>query len=103
MLPPGGVHFDRHRDGVLVVFDHEQHRQLEVRCRVERLPELALAGRAVAAGDVHDFVAVEDDVFELTIVTVDLLGGFGMLAEIASGFGASHGLQKLRSRWETSR
>ena len=58
------VDFHRHGDGVLVVFDHEQHRQLEVRGGVQRLPELALAGRAVAGGDVHHFVAVEDDVLE---------------------------------------
>ena len=47
-----GLHVDRHRDGVAVVLDQEQHRQLEVARRVQRLPELTLAGRAVAGRDV---------------------------------------------------
>ena len=49
-VPPGGVHLDRHRDGVAVVLDQVDDRQLEVAGGVERLPELAFARRAVARG-----------------------------------------------------
>ena len=55
----GGLHFDRHRDRVAVVFDEEDDRQLAEAGGVERFPELALARRAVAERDVGDFVAVE--------------------------------------------
>ena len=54
----GRVDLDRHRDGVAVVLHQEDHRQLEVGGGVERLPELALAGGAVAGGAEHDLVAV---------------------------------------------
>src|SRR5579863_9393246 len=43
-----GLHFDRNRDGVSVVLHHEQHWQLAIGGGVQRLPELALAGGAVA-------------------------------------------------------
>ena len=54
----GRLHFDRHRDGVAVVLDQEEHRQLARARRVERFPELAFAGRAVADRDVGDLVGV---------------------------------------------
>ena len=60
--------FDGNGDGVLVVFDHEQHRELQVGSGVERLPELAFTSGAVAAGNEHDFVAVKDHVLELAVV-----------------------------------
>ena len=44
----GRVHFDRHADGVAVVFHAEDDRQLLIRGGVERLPELALRGGAFA-------------------------------------------------------
>ena len=53
------LHFDRHRDRVAVVFDEEDHRQLSEAGGVQRLPELAFAGRAVAERQVGDFVVVE--------------------------------------------
>ena len=59
MLPPAVLHFDRNRDGVLVVFDQNSTGSLQVGGGVQRLPELAFAGGAVAAGDVDDFVAVK--------------------------------------------
>ena len=53
------VDLDRHRDGVAVVLHQEDHRQLEVGGGVERLPELALAGGAVAGGAENHFVALD--------------------------------------------
>ena len=50
--------FHRYRDGVAVVLDQEQDRQPAERGAVQRLPELPLAGGAVAAADQHDPVAV---------------------------------------------
>jgi hypothetical protein len=55
-VPAGSLRLDRHRDGVLVVGDQEQHRRFAQGGGVDRLPELPLAGRAVAAGDVGDGV-----------------------------------------------
>ncbi len=43
-------------------------------------------------GNVHHFVAVEADIFELAIVASDLFGGPGMAVEIASRFGAAYRL-----------
>ena len=53
------LHFDRDRDRVAVVLDEVQDRQLPGARRVERLPELAFAGRAVADRDVGDLVGLE--------------------------------------------
>ena len=53
------LHLDRDRDRVAVVLDQVQDRQAEVARGVERFPELALAGRALAEGDVGDLVPVE--------------------------------------------
>ncbi len=76
-----GADFNRNRDGVLVVLNHIQHRQLQVRGGVQRLPELAFTGGAVAAGDEDDFVAVESHILELAVVAGHFLGGFGMAAK----------------------
>ena len=54
----GGLVLDRHRDRVAVVLDQEHHRQPPEAGAVQRLPELALAGRAVAAADQRDPVAL---------------------------------------------
>ena len=62
------VHLDRNADGVAVVFDAEDHRQLLVRRGVHRLPELALRGRALAHAGQHHFVAVKIHVVEGAIV-----------------------------------
>ena len=53
-----GLVFHRHRDGVTVVLDEEQNRQSPERGAVQRLPELPLAGRAVAAAHQDDPVSV---------------------------------------------
>ena len=90
------VHFNRNADGVAVVFHAEDHRQLLVRRGVERLPELALRGRALAHARQHHFVAVELHVVKGAIVALSLRRRFGMAAEVAPGLGASHGMQQLR-------
>src|SRR3990167_8647117 len=50
----------RHRDRPLVIVDHEDHRQLPGAGDVERLEEVALAGRAIAAGGDGDPVLAAD-------------------------------------------
>ena len=52
----GGLAFDGHGDGVAVVLDQEKHRQAFQAGGVERFPELALAGGAVARADQRDFI-----------------------------------------------
>ncbi len=52
----GSLEFHRYRDGVSVVFNQVQHRELFEACRVERFPELALARGAVANRDVDHLV-----------------------------------------------
>src|ERR1051325_376246 len=56
-----GLDFDGHADGVAVVFDEEEDGQAKVARRVQSLPELALARRAVARRAVDDLVAMEAD------------------------------------------
>ncbi len=56
-----GLHLDGDADGVAVVFDEEDDGQLQVARRVQGLPELALARRAVAGRAVDDLVALEAD------------------------------------------
>ena len=55
----GRLHLDRDGDGVAVVLDEIEHRQLPRARGVQRLPELAFARRAVADRDVGDLVVVE--------------------------------------------
>ena len=50
---------DRHRDRVAVVLDQDDERQLLLRRRVQRLPELAFAGGALAGRDVGDLAVVQ--------------------------------------------
>ncbi len=90
-----GLHLAGHGDGVLVVLDQEQNRQLQVGGRVQRLPELALAGGAFPGGDVDHLVAVEGHILELAVVAGNFLGRLGMAREVAAGFGASDGVQEL--------
>src|SRR5437660_3078037 len=98
-VAPGGLYFYRNRNRVLVVLDYEHNGQLFVGSRVERLPELSLAGGAIAEGDIGDLVASEADILELAVIATRLLGGIGMIAQINSGFRASNGLQDLGARW----
>ena len=59
----GGLNFDRDGDGVAVVFDQIKQRKFFGAGGVERFPEFAFAGRAVAGGDVDDFIGCVIDVF----------------------------------------
>ncbi len=61
---------DRDRDGVAVVLDHVEQRQLALGSRVQRLPEFALRGGAFSAGDVGDLVGMMLDILELAIIAV---------------------------------
>src|SRR5580700_8760199 len=94
-IAAGGLHFHGHGNRVFVVLHAKNYRQAEVGCTVQRLPEFALARRAVAERNVGDFVALELDILELAVIAFDFLGGVGMPGEIAAGFGASDGLQNL--------
>jgi hypothetical protein len=57
--PAGGVHLDRDGDRVAVVLDEVDDGQFQVAGGVQRLPELALAGGAVAGGAEHHLVLLE--------------------------------------------
>src|SRR6202041_748271 len=87
-------------DGVAVILHAENHGQLAQSRGVHGLPELALAGGAVAERNVGYFVALERDVFKLAIIQRGLrrdFGRLGALRKIASGLGAAYGLQNLGS------
>ena len=71
------LRFNRNADRVAVVLNQEQHRQARQRSHVQRLPEFAFAGGAVARADQRHFVALR--------------------VLIPRGFGAPHRLQKLRA------
>ena len=73
----------RHRDGVAVVGHHEQHGQVLGAGGVEALPELALAGRALAQAHVGDLVAVGRQ------------AQVGAADDVAPGLGAPDGRQAL--------
>src|SRR5215469_260451 len=81
-----GLDFDRHRNGVPVVFDQIQSRQLEIASSVQRLKKLTLAGSTLAGRDIDNAVRViaGDQALRVT----DQLGP-------VSCFGASDRLQKL--------
>ena len=80
-----GVHLDRDRDRVAVVFDQEDHRQLQVAGGVQRLPELALAGGAVTGGDEDHLVAL-----------VSARPSRSSAGGAQPGLGRADGLQELR-------
>ena len=54
----GRLRLDRHRDGVLIVGNKEKKRRPPQAGGVDRFPEFTLAGRAVTARDVGDFVTL---------------------------------------------
>src|SRR6202047_2821993 len=94
----GGLHFHGHGNRVFVVLHAKNYRQAEVGCTVQRLPEFAFTGGAVAERDVGDLVALELDILELAVIAFGFLSSVGMPGEIAAGLGASDGLQDLRHR-----
>src|SRR3984893_4999504 len=91
----GVLHFHRHGNRVFVVLHAKNYRQAKGGCGVQRLPEFAFAGSAVAERDVGDLGALELDILELAVIAFGLLSSVGMPGEIAAGFGASDGLQDL--------
>ena len=90
-----GLHFDGHGNRISIILHAKNYRQAVVGGGVQRLPEFAFAGGAVAERDVGDFIAPELDILELAVIAVGFLRGLGMPGEIAAGFGASDGLQNL--------
>ena len=92
-----GLHLDRYRDRILVVFDDEHQRQPGIGGGVQGLPKFAFAGSAFAERNVGNLVAVELDVFELAVIARGLMSGFRMSGEITAGLGAAYGLQNLGS------
>src|SRR5258708_7770683 len=92
----GGLHFDGDGNCVAVVFDEIKQRQFFGAGGVERFPEFAFAGRAVAGGNVNNFVAFVMDV----LAERGFLGlgeRFGAVLIIERGFGGTRGLYELRS------
>jgi hypothetical protein len=94
----GGVHLDWDGDGIAIVFNDEEDRQFGVRCRIQRLPELSLAGCAFAKGDVDHLVPVKSDMFELTVICLSDQRRIRMAGKIPPRFGATDRLQALRGR-----
>ena len=80
----GGLIGQPDRDRVAVVRDDIQHRQVQTTGGVERLPELALGGGAVAQRHICEFVAVGDTARKL-----------GTAADITRRFCASDRRQTL--------
>ena len=92
----GGLHFDGNGDGVAVVFDHVEQRQFFRAGDVERFPELAFAGGAIASRNVDDFVAVVIDV----LAERSLLGlreRFLTMLVVKGGFRSADRLHELRA------
>ena len=88
-IAAGRLNLDRNRDGVTVIFDEEQDRQLLDARRAQRLPELAFARGAFAERHVGDLVGVVARVAirNLRYATVD-----------HGRFGRADRLQHLRAR-----
>ena len=90
------MHFHGDGNRVAVVFDHEEHRQLLRTCGIQSFVKLALAGGAVAAGDVGDLVLIVADVLAQRRV-YRLIQGALELIVVKAGFGRAHGLEELRA------
>ena len=90
----GRLRLDRHRDRVAVVLDDVDDGQSLLRSRVQRLPELAFAGGAVAERAEDDLIGLE---LELAIGD-----GVDVLVE-QSRLGDADGLQALRASRTSTR
>ncbi len=91
-----GLDFDGNGDGVTVVFDEIEERKFLGASGVERFPEFAFAGGAVAAGDVDNFFGVVIERFAEG--SFPRLGkGFRVMAVIKSRFGCADRLYELRA------
>src|SRR5688500_3130810 len=82
-----GAHLHRDGDGISVVLDQIDQGELEIRCRIERFPELAFARRAVARCDQYYLVTPEAFTdFEL-LRAKRRLGRADRLEELCAGRG----------------
>ncbi len=97
-IPAGRIHFDRNRDGIAVVFNHEDDGQLFVGRRVQRLPEFALRSRALSDRYIDNLVALELDIAPLAVVALMIFRGLGMAGEVTAGLRAADSMQALRRR-----
>jgi hypothetical protein len=92
----GGLDFDGNGDGVTVVFDEIEERKFLGAGSIERFPEFAFAGGAVAGGDVNNFFGIVIERFAEG--SFPRLGkGFRMMAVIKSRFGCADRLYELRA------
>src|SRR5438876_7383373 len=55
-IAAGSLHLDGHADRVAVIFQQEEHRELEIAGRVESFPKLTFAGRSISKRNVDHFV-----------------------------------------------
>src|SRR5882762_9436836 len=94
--PAGRLNFNRHGDGIAVVFHQVQQWKFFGARDVQGFPELALAGRSVPAGNIDNFVALMVDVFaERRLLRLSQRLGPSLV--IQRGFGGTHGLYELRA------
>ncbi len=92
------IHLNRDADRIAVVFDHENDRQLAIRGRVQRLPELTLRSRALAYRGENHFIAVEGDIAKGAVIALNSRRSSGMAREVPSRLSATHRMQNLRRR-----
>src|SRR6202521_2089480 len=92
----GSLHFDGYGNGITIVFDEIQKRQLLGTSNVEGLPEFAFTRRSVSTGDVDNLIALVVDVFAQRRF-LRLGHRLGASLVIKSGFGRAHGLYELRA------
>ena len=102
-IPPRRVRLHRSRNRVLVVLDHIHHRQLPIARRVQRLPELTLAGRSLPDRHIHHLVAVEAHILVVAIVAkryavLLLCRSIPMPRKVAPRLRAPNRMQALRGR-----
>ena len=69
-VSPGRLRFHGNGNRVVVVLHTHEQRQLHQRRRVHRFPKLALTGRPVAQGNVHELITVEGDFLKFAVVSV---------------------------------
>ena len=91
-----GLNFHGNGDGVAVVFDEIEERQLFGACDVEGFPEFAFAGGTVAGRDIDNFIGLVIDMFTKGSFP-GLLQSFSVTLVVERGLGSAYGLDKLRA------
>src|SRR5262249_2353878 len=89
------LRLDRNRNGILVVFDHEDERKASNRNRIHRFPEFAFAGGAVSQRNICDLILLERDILKLPVIPYNFPDGTRMSRQIAPCLSTAHGLQDL--------